>query len=283
MQPNVQTDLSEKMNYNTDVFPLYAHRHKIADFDFRVLQHWHPDVEYLLVETGRIQVFVNDNILTLHAGEGIFINSNRMNYSFSHTEATFIAVIMDLRRFLDATPATQQLFIEKFGHESTDYLLLSPNIDWQKKTLQLITQLHTASETAPILTRLQLIMKINAEISQHLISTHHHSDHRLQNDLWEMTHFIQNHFSADITVLDIANAAHVSRSQCFTLFKKYLNTTPNQYLTTYRLSKASDMLRDTSLNILTIASLSGFTSSSYFTRIFQRYFGMSPKNYRKNQ
>ncbi|MDN5276704.1 MAG: two-component system, response regulator YesN [Clostridiales bacterium] len=66
------------------------------------------------------------------------------------------------------------------------------------------------------------------------------------------------------------------------LFKEELNITFLEYLTMVRMEEAKKLLKDTSLSIVAIASQVGYEDASYFSKVFKKYVGISPAQYRKN-
>ena len=101
--------------------------------------------------------------------------------------------------------------------------------------------------------------------------------------LKKMLNFIQKEYMNPITLEEIASAGNVSRTFCNNLFKKYTNQTPIENLTRFRVGKVADYLKDTGLSMAEIASITGFAGSSYMSETFRKYFGESPKNYKKRE
>ncbi|MDR2751300.1 MAG: helix-turn-helix transcriptional regulator [Clostridiales bacterium] len=64
------------------------------------------------------------------------------------------------------------------------------------------------------------------------------------------------------------------------MFDKYLNRTPTSYLTDYRIQKSYEMLRNNSCSITEIASSCGFQNDSYYTYVFHKETGFTPREYR---
>ena len=95
-----------------------------------------------------------------------------------------------------------------------------------------------------------------------------------------MTEYIHNNYKEKITLDKIANAGAVCRSKGCRLFQQYVRMTPITYLTKYRLSKSTELLRDTELSITEISSLCGFQSTSYYISLFKRELGQTPLHYR---
>lgn len=59
-----------------------------------------------------------------------------------------------------------------------------------------------------------------------------------------------------------------------------MNISPQQYLINFRLSKSQDLLRKSSFSISTISSLVGFSSPEYYSKIFKKYIGITPNEFR---
>jgi hypothetical protein len=53
-----------------------------------------------------------------------------------------------------------------------------------------------------------------------------------------------------------------------------------EFITETRLAKAGDLLRDPALSVKEVAAMTGFKNAFYFSRVFTRYFGQSPKSFR---
>ena len=93
--------------------------------------------------------------------------------------------------------------------------------------------------------------------------------------------YILSHPFPDITVMDVANYLHISRSYLFALFKKYLHTSPQQFLTLSRITNGRELLAKTDIPIADIASSCGYQNPFAFSRAFKREVGMTPSEYRK--
>lgn len=84
-----------------------------------------------------------------------------------------------------------------------------------------------------------------------------------------------------ITQMEIANYTDISRRQLQRLFHRYLLCTPSRYYTQIRLARARELLHQTSMSLVEISSLTGFVSSSHFSKSYKEHFGHSPSDERK--
>jgi len=97
----------------------------------------------------------------------------------------------------------------------------------------------------------------------------------------QVNRYVTDHLSdSNISVDQIAEAVHVSRSQFFSRIKSLTGITPNEYLRTTRLKAAAELLAaPNGLRVTEICYKVGFTSTSYFAKCFQAQFGMLPNEY----
>lgn len=93
--------------------------------------------------------------------------------------------------------------------------------------------------------------------------------------------FIQNNYSFPIRVTDIADYVCINRSYLYTLFKKHLRMSPQEYLTNYRITRAAELLKLTDLSIESIALSCGYTDSLVFSKVFKIHKGITPSKFRK--
>jgi len=92
--------------------------------------------------------------------------------------------------------------------------------------------------------------------------------------------YLEHHFCEDVSMPELAELSGYSERQFFRVFKSVFQTTPNAYITDLRIKKAQQLLQNTSSSIGEIAYQCGYDDQNYFSRIFRKYMGMNPVNYR---
>lgn len=93
-------------------------------------------------------------------------------------------------------------------------------------------------------------------------------------------HYIEQHFSENITVKQLAGLGNMSVSNFNRVFKKEKNLTPIEYLIEIRIEKSKKLLRRKEIPITEIAMRCGFSSSSHFASCFSRLLNITPSEYR---
>ena len=102
------------------------------------------------------------------------------------------------------------------------------------------------------------------------------------NQIKQMLLFIQEHYVEKLSIAQVANAAFLSERACYRLFQEYLSMTPTDYIKSYRLQMACQMLSSTDCPLAEIGQACGLGSSSYFGKVFREEIGCTPLQYRRN-
>ncbi len=105
-----------------------------------------------------------------------------------------------------------------------------------------------------------------------------HSKLYLYRRIVEAKLFIDEHYLDNIDVDSIADEACFSKFHFLRLFKQAYHITPHQYLTTLRIAKAKELLRNNASITETCYSL-GFESISSFNKLFKRHVKVGPSVY----
>ncbi|MDQ6417938.1 AraC family transcriptional regulator [Paenibacillus sp. LHD-117] len=92
--------------------------------------------------------------------------------------------------------------------------------------------------------------------------------------------YMNSHYHLPIGLEQIADHAGLSKYHFNRLFTRTTGQTPIQHLTQIRLEKAVELIKSTSWSLEEIAKQVGYTSGSYFTKVFKQHVGCSPSDYR---
>jgi len=88
-----------------------------------------------------------------------------------------------------------------------------------------------------------------------------------------------NMTNPEFSMDDMADSLNMSRSNFYRKIKGVLDLSPNEYLRLERLKMAAQLLREGESRINEICYMVGFNSPSYFSKCFQKQFGVSPKDF----
>lgn len=98
----------------------------------------------------------------------------------------------------------------------------------------------------------------------------------------EVCSYLNKHITEDFSIADLATQVCLSASRLSHLFRKETGVTINEWKEEQRMYRAKNMLQNTSLSISDISQLNGYNDAFYFSRIFSRHCGVSPRRYRND-
>lgn len=93
--------------------------------------------------------------------------------------------------------------------------------------------------------------------------------------------YIRANADEPISVEDVLEEVHISRSSLESRFRAYLGHTPGAEIRHVRLERARKLLLDSNMSLIEIAVRCGFSSISYLSQAFKRTYGVPPRKYRE--
>ncbi len=105
----------------------------------------------------------------------------------------------------------------------------------------------------------------------------------INNKIKKALDYIHVHFrSEEISVSALSDMCSVSETYFRKQFKSIYSASPSQYIINLRLENASQLLQSRLYTVTEAAEKSGFNDTKYFSRVFKKRFGQSPKEFQKN-
>lgn len=93
--------------------------------------------------------------------------------------------------------------------------------------------------------------------------------------------YVLTHYNEEIRATDMADLCHMSSSYFSRTFNQQMHMSFNEYVNHIRIMEAEKLLATTTQNITEIAQLVGFSTTSYFIKLFKVYKNISPKQFQK--
>ena len=106
-------------------------------------------------------------------------------------------------------------------------------------------------------------------------------DHLMSHEIKRALAFIDDHYKENIYLKNIADRINLSSYYLSRLFKKEVGVNLSQYVLRKRMEIAKRMLEETGQSIVDISASVGFQEHNYFGKIFKRFTGVTPSEYRK--
>lgn len=240
-------------------------------FDYSVLRsQGRKDYHFLYIKSGFATIVLGNQ--TVRAKEGqciIFFPGVRQEYSFATSDNpstyflhfTGIAADEAMVHLMGQSTMIYDV-INKTAFEEVFYQLI--------RTHNLRESLYTLEENSYLLRLIVMLASIN--------KTPHSKG--VRSDIVGVAEYIHEHYPEDIDFRQYADSLFLSYSHFVHLFTKATGTSPHKFLLQVRIDKAKDFLLHTSLNICEVSNHVGFSDPLYFSRLFHKYTGQSPSEYR---
>lgn len=282
----LNSDRSEKVHYENEQIPIYIKYGLLSWYpNYAAVSHWHNELEFVYILSGKMNYLCEDQTFVLTSGNGIFINSRQLHYGWSpmRQECEYICVLLH-PILLCANAWTEENFILPLIRNTTfTGMLLQGGVLWQREILSVIQSMYECKSLNehPLLVQGQFF-QIAARLFSHMPinETYPRNLHDSLSALRQMIGFIQRNYTHKVTLAEIAAEGCVCKSLCCSIFRKYLQQTPVDYLIRYRLLKSVELLRSTNLTIAEIGNTVGFSGASYYAEMFRRWAECSPSEYR---
>lgn len=261
--------------------------HHVILKETKVPWHWHEELEFNYIVEGTAKFSTTSHTYEFQQGQAFFINSNVL-CTLENVEDCVVDSHLFHPAFLGGH--FKSIFETKYldpvtQNKKIEVVELSGKNDNQKKILQKLINVSKLQneENTEFQTR-----NLFSEIWLLLLGEIQSLDEELapattvnQERLLSMLSFIKENYSEKITLEDIAASVSISKRECLRCFQLCIHQSPFEYLLGYRVEMAKKMLKTTNAPILEIALQCGFQDGAYFSKVFKKYMGISPGNYRK--
>lgn len=250
--------------------------------------HLHGEIELLYISDGVLRACNDEISVTAEKGEIIFINSRVVHETFSDKDGTYYSLIQFdisempqnhlknagkyLHRFLSAGECAMYVF--KNGDPKTaeirSYIDDIIKESTEKKRAYEMYVSADIYKISALLSRYKIILDENVFFDSDTIER-----------VLPVLNYIDTHYREEISLDDLSKTVNLNRYYFCRLFKKATNSTFTEYLNFVRVCKAEKRIISGVGNISEISMDVGFSSVSYFNRIFKKYKGCTPSAYKK--
>ncbi len=283
-------DGSELINYNDASFPSYIHDGYVyGGCTWEKVTHFHKDIELLSVHSSCMGYCVNGTNIFLEEGDTIFVNSDQLHYSYAIPphEGRYVIAVMHPRILCSNYAVEAKAVLPVISNKKIPYIHFR-NGDRDAAAIQeLMLYLHRQALgnefliTKTFFELWEIIMTRFNETGDFSADEYVNKD--MHNEVLKaMMNYVDKNYMNNITLNEIASAGGVSRSLCNTIFTKFTQMTPIEYIMHFRTRKVADLLQEGDLSMTQIAERTGFSSASYMTETFKKFYKFSPREYKKS-
>lgn len=261
-----------------------AHSDSILDF---IPWHWHEEFEIIYIVKGIMKLQVSTETFSVHAGEIAVINVNVLHCASGDPYCELQSFVFSP---LFITGTVSSAFATNYvtplaSCPSFSCIIIKDNIqpvaDWFSMAFEALKNDDFAYE-----------FTVREQLSHILLTVYsklqpQQRDPSISQDITSVRvahtlSFIEQHYSENITLSDLAKTVNISEREMLRCFRKITGESPMQYLLKYRLIQSAFLLTEyPDKKISTVAEECGFDSPAYYTKKFREFYLCTPTDYRK--
>ena len=237
----------------------------VHSYDLNFLPHLHSEAEIITVLDGQIHLTLNGSTYILQAGDCAFIQPNQIHSYQSQTNHCLITIFDP-----SLVPSVHHmLYNTKFAHpicKSNDDFLYA---------LNKLTFLSIAKDSSTLIKGYLYV--ILSFLNDQLIPVKQlHTEFTcFQNILL----YVNAHYDKEITIANTAKKFGVSYEHLSRLYRAQTGLNFSEHVRLLRISKAKQLLNETTLSISEISECCGYTNERTFYRAFQAVTQKTPRQY----
>lgn len=252
-----------------------------------ILSHWQDDIELIRVIDGKIKCLINGRIYVIRKGDICAVNQKQIHriYNGDESETRFQTVVID-PKILTADREVYDKYIEPLlNNDEFSHIIAQQGKTFTNQIAQLMDRIVDLENRKPLAYELEKIAFMHmiffelytAYMSRKKSVIGYDSDMLVYR---KMADYIYSNYGDKLSLQDIADAGNVSRNKCCSIFKKFTQCSPINFLNNYRLEVSLKMLQSDD-DIGSISYACGFGQQSYYNRLFLSNYGCTPKKYRR--
>ena len=251
--------------------------------------HFHDEIELLAVQRGAKYLEAAGQNHTLMPGQVAFINSRVPHRTVSCLPAEETVILQFRTEDFTELPASSKSLrhLTRFLHNGGDVPLFifepdRSDCDIYRYIVQASLEQRAKRPSYDLCLRGWICLILGCLYREHILADADiRPDSRLLSHILPAVEFIDEHYPDHITLSHLAERCAVSEAYLCRQFTRATGSTFIEYLNYVRISHAERLLYRTDRSVLDIAMDVGFSSVSYFNRIFKRFRNCTPNDFRK--
>ncbi len=287
-----QKELKEHGDFSFPVLVSYESQSKYESGSF--LWHWHPEIELTLILDGEMIYKINNHSFHVKKNDIVFGNANTLHAGFMYhsLDCHYAAITFDPKIIYGfSSSLICQKYVEPITQNfSLSGIHLDHSAAWHTdifRQMKRLLQLDQEKDVAYELEMSSILQDIWRIFFQNLEKEHKLSassrEKKQYKKIREILSYIEQNYDKKISLQDMADYLHTSPTECSRIFKRYMHISLFSFLQEYRIEKSLDYLFDKNLPITEVASRVGFVDSNYYSKVFTKYKGCSPRKYRQEK
>ncbi len=272
---------NEIVRSNVPKVTVYLRRNELIPAGMQVGLHYHDELELIAVTAGEFHVTVGESDYAAGAGDVIFINTRVPHSTYAATDSGYILLQFRETDFIDGEIFKIIKYSARFREIGDEPVRIIRSDSLTREIDGILLESEGREVGYDFLIRGGIFRLLGSLYRMGVLSNAEemYLSKEVQKILSALS-YINSHYGEDISLDEVAALERLDPSYFCRVFKAATGATFTEYLNFVRVCKAETQLARTNDSILEISERVGFSSVSYFGRMFKRYRGCSPRTYR---
>ena len=282
----------ELKQHGNEQFPFLVSYQKLSEYESgSFMWHWHPEIEITYVQKGTMCYKVNHMVYHLKEGDIVFNNSGALHSGTmeNQKDCAYIPVTFDSRLIYGFFQSTvNSKYVDPVIQDSMlPAICIDQSEPWHKPFREYLLRIIDLDEKKPDFYELDITICLQSMwrlLLEHITYEPQASrENSLEYDrIKKILSYIEENYQNKITLNDIAGHIHLCESECTRLFKRHMNTTLFAFVQEYRIERSLEFLQDDQ-PVSAVADKAGFSDPNYYSKVFAKIKGCSPREYRNHR
>ena len=282
----------ELKQHGNEQFPFLVSYQKLSEYESgSFMWHLHPEIEITYVQKGTMCYKVNHMVYHLKEGDIVFNNSGALQSGTmeNQKDCAYIPVTFDSRLIYGFFQSTvNSKYVDPVIQDSMlPAICIDQSEPWHKPFREYLLRIIDLDEKKPDFYELDITICLQSMwrlLLEHITYEPQASrENSLEYDrIKKILSYIEENYQNKITLNDIAGHIHLCESECTRLFKRHMNTTLFAFLQEYRIERSLEFLQDDQ-PVSAVADKAGFSDPNYYSKVFAKIKGCSPREYRNHR
>ena len=282
----------ELKQHGNEQFPFLVSYQKLSEYESgSFMWHWHPEIEITYVQKGTMCYKVNHMVYHLKEGDIVFNNSGALHSGTmeNQKDCAYIPVTFDSRLIYGFFQSTvNSKYVDPVIQDSMlPAICIDQSEPWHKPFREYLLRIIDLDEKKPDFYELDITICLQSMwrlLLEHITYEPQASrENSLEYDrIKKILSYREENYQNKITLNDIAGHIHLCESECTRLFKRHMNTTLFAFLQEYRIERSLEFLQDDQ-PVSAVADKAGFSDPNYYSKVFAKIKGCSPREYRNHR
>lgn len=271
----------EIIRFEEYCLPMVLHQLHMQDgMSYRGM-HSHAVIEIVEVKSGVLRCCISGDTICVYPNQILFINSN-IGHKLMSDNAEILYVHMDTGILKENLNNEERSTIYSFilRTKAKPYMICGDNKEIAELLHKINVKYNEGTQAGRWYLKAYLYEVVAFMYSQSFITPLQTTKEQIKK-IERIVRYIDNHFNSPITLDDICSEVMYNKYTVCHTFKEITGSTVFDYINYLRINFAIEKLKVKRNSILEIALESGFSSATYFNRVFKNIIGCSPSVYRK--